>query len=261
MAKTVYIYDGETGKLKRVQEPMLDPVSTEIEGHPVYFDFINSTEIAPPAVGEHEAPFFIDGAWVVKGQYKNLEVYNKETKQFEYCYSDDLGENQVFIDDPEGIERFKKNYRKYKVDETTWTIVEDPNYEKYLELEELERQLAETDEVYAAALENPVEFPANGKHYKARWVDDGTYTKILTGVLSGVITFPIDIWDATKLAENMVSMDQTTFGQLCAFLANIQNQAFEVRKREQARLIPLIEEKRRELGIEDEVAETAETEE
>lgn len=74
------------------------------------------------------------------------------------------------------------------------------------------------------------------------WIDDNTYSKILTGALAGVITFPIDIWDATKLEENMVSMDQTTFGQLCAFLANIQNQAFETRKYAQSNLLPQIQE-------------------
>ena len=65
--------------------------------------------------------------------------------------------------------------------------------------------------------------------------------------MAGVITFPIDIWDATKLEENKVSMDQTTFGQLCAFLANIQNQAFETRKYTQSNLLPQIQELEKEI--------------
>lgn len=257
----LHIYDAETGKLVRSQEPTIDPLESQVQGTTVYCEYPNSTTDELPTYGEHQAPFYINGEWVIKGQYKNLEVYNKETKNFEYCYSEDLGENQVFIDDKEGIENFKSNYRRYKVDEETWTIVEDPKYETYLELEALENQLAQTDEVYAAALDTPVVFPVNGKQYKARWIDDGTYSKLITGKLAGLITFPIEIWDATKLEENMVQMDETTFGQLCAFLANIQAQAFEVRKYAQSTLIPQIEAKRAELGVDETSNEEEEVEE
>ena len=225
----IHIYDKETGKFMRSQEPKLDPLETEKQGHPVYVTYANSTDVALPEYGEHELPFWNSelGEWEVKGQYKNLEVYNKDTKTFDYCYTDELAENQVFIDDKEGIEKKKKNYEMYIVDEETWTIIPNPTYQ--------------------AALETPVEFPLNHHLYKAMWIDDNTYSKILTGAMAGVITFPIDIWDATKLEENMVSMDQTTFGQLCAFLANIQNQAFETRKYAQSTLLPQIQELEREI--------------
>ena len=48
----------------------------------------------------------------------------------------------------------------------------------------------------------------------------------------------------------MIQMDQDTFGKLVAFLANIQNQAFEARKYTQSTLLPQIEAKKAELGEE-----------
>ena len=245
----IHIYDKETGKFMRSQEPRIDVLETEKQGHPVYVTYANSTDVALPEYGEHELPFWNAelGEWEVKGQYKNLEVYNKDTKSFDYCYTDELAENQVFIDDKEGIERFKKNYQMYIVDEETWTIIPNPKYPLIQQLNALKEEFAQTDVTYQAALETPVVFPVTGKQDKPIWVDDGTYSKILTGALAGVITFPINIWDATKLEENMVSMDQTTFGQLVAFLANIQNQAFEIRKHAQSTLIPQIQELEREI--------------
>ena len=245
----IHIYDKETGKFMRSQEPKLDILETEKQGHPVYVTYANSTDVALPEYGEHELPFWNTelSEWEIKGQYKNLEVYNKDTKTFDYCYTDELAENQVFIDDKEGIENFKKNYEMYIVDEETWTIIPNPKYDLILQLRDLKEQFANTDTAYQAALETPVEFPLNHHLYKARWVDDSTYTKILTGAMAGVITFPINIWDATKLAENMVSMDQATFGQLVGFLAQIQNTAFETRKYAQSVLLPQIQELEKEI--------------
>jgi len=245
----IHIYDKETGKFLRSQEPIVDELETQVQGHTVYVTYPYSTEEPLPEYGEHELPFWNSELeeWQVKGQYKNLEVYNKDTKNFEYCYTDELASNQVFIDDKEGIERFKRNYEMYIVDETTWTIVPNPKYNLILQLRELKEQYAQTDVTYQTALETPAEFPLNHHLYKPIWVDDGTYSKILTGALAGVITFPIDIWDATKLEENMVSMDQQTFGALVAFLAQIQATAFNVRKYAQSELIPEIQELEREI--------------
>ena len=80
----IHIYDKETGKWMRTQEPKVDPLETQAQGITVYVKYPNSTELPLPAYGEHELPFFIDGAWVVKGQYKGEEVYNK----FCFCQED-----------------------------------------------------------------------------------------------------------------------------------------------------------------------------
>lgn len=224
-----HIYDKETGKLMRSQEPVLDKKATEFYGRPVYCEYPNCTEKPLPAYGEHEAPFFIDGEWVVKGQYKGLEVYDTEKKTFEYCYDEELKENQVFIDDKEGIEKFKTEYQKWIVDEN-FHIVPNPNYETIQKVNEIDAALAQADSDYQNALETPVVFPLTGKLYKPKWIDDGTYAKLITGVQSGILKFPQNIWDATEKEENMVSMDMETFGALCAFLAQKQGEAFAIRK-------------------------------
>ena len=243
----LHIYSQEDGKYIRSQAPVIDPLESKLAGKDVYVTYPYSTTEDLPEYGEHELPFFIDGKWVVKGQYKNIEVYNKDTKSFEYCYTEELGANQIWIDDKEGIEKFKKDYQKYIVDANN-KIVENPMYAKIQQLNALNEQLAATDTKYQEVLETPVVFPGTGKKYKPQWVDDGTYSKLMTGALAGVVKFPIAIWDATKLEENMVEMDQDTFGKLVAFLANIQNQAFEARKYAQSELLPQIEALKKEIG-------------
>lgn len=232
----LHIYDSETGKYMRSQEPVIDPLETKKKGEPVYCVYPYSTTDELPTYGEHELPFRINDEWVVKGQYKNCEVYNKDSKNFEYCQNDELAENQVFIDDKEGIEEYKKTAHKYMVDEETWTIVENPKFVLYQQLDELNKQMSESESAYNDALETPVEFPANEHLYKAKWVDDGTYEKLIVGKTAGLFTFPQPIWDATKLEENMVMMDELTFGQLCGFLAQVQNVAFNTRKTLQSAL-------------------------
>lgn len=232
----IHIYDKETGKWMRTQEPKVDPLETQAQGITVYVKYPNSTELPLPAYGEHELPFFIDGAWVVKGQYKGEEVYNTETKSFEHCYDDELKENQVFIDDKEGIEKFKNEHMKYIVNEN-FEIVENPQYELLMAIQEVESKLSEADSKYQEFLQTPQVFPGTGKLYKPSWCDDGTYTKIITGAQVGIITFPINIWDATEKEENMVSMDQEMFSQLCMFLAYQQNLAFDQRKATKSALI------------------------
>lgn len=243
----LHIYSQEDGKYVRSQEPVIDPLESKLAGKDVYVTYPYSTTEDLPEYGEHEIPFFVDGKWVVKGQYKNIEVYNTENKNFEYCYTEELGDNQIWIDDKDGIEKFKKDYQKYIVDENN-KIVENPKYEKIQQLNALNEQLNATETAYQEVLETPVVFPLTGKQYKPQWVDDGTYSKLVTGMLAGVVTFPQKIWDATKLEENMVEMDSDTFGKLVAFLANVQNQAFETRKYAQSELLPQIAALKEEIG-------------
>ncbi len=112
---------------------------------------------------------------------------------------------------------------------------ETDEYLAYQRIEEIDSLLAESDSIYEAALEAPVEF--NTHFYKAAWVDDGTYSKLITGALAGLISFPQNIWDITKKEINMVSMTQDEFLQLVAVLATVQSSAFDVRKAEQSTLI------------------------
>ena len=236
--KKIHIYDKDTGKYMRSQEPAIDPLESQLLGYTVYAEYENSTEEELPEYGEHEIPFwnFELEVWEVKGQYKNLEVYNTETKTFEYCGDDDLKENQVWIDDKEGIEKFKSDYQKYIVDETTWKIIPNPDYDRLVKIREIDSQLNECDGKYNEYLDTPLQF-TNGHLYKPKWVDDGTYGKLLTCIEHGIAQYPLPIWDATEKAENMVEMDEPTFMSLIAFLGAAQQTAFNVRKEAKSKLI------------------------
>lgn len=235
-----HIYDGETGKLIRSQEPAIDPLETKLHGYPIYVQYPYSTEIPLPEYGEHECPYFINGAWVVKGEWKNIEVYNTESKNFEYCYTEELGENQIWIDDKEGIKKFKDNFQQYIVNEDL-KIVPNPDYELLQQKQALNEQLSKADQDYNEFLNTPIQF-TNGCMYKVKWIDDGTYTKLITGAQAGLVKFPIEVWDATEKAENMRSMSQEEFGQLCAWLALTQQQAFNTRKQLKSSILSQLEE-------------------
>ena len=250
----IHIYDASTGEFIRSQELPIDPVATQMKGEIVYAYFPNSTEEELPTFGEHEKIFWVvdentgTGSWVVKGNYKNVEVYNTVTKVFEICSTDDLPEEQICIDeDSDKIWDFKLHPEKYLVDVDTHKLIDNPKYELVLELKELERQLDLTEDAYTEALETPIVFPGTGKLYKPVWIDDGTYEKLIVGSTAGLVQFPIQIWDATKLEENMVEMDAQTFGALCAFLAQVQATAFNTRKYAQSTLLALIEAKKKEI--------------
>lgn len=249
----IHIYDELTGEFLRSQEPAIDPLETNAQGKIVYAVYSNATEEPLPEYGKHEWPYWViddvtgEGSWVAKGKYKNVIVYNTVLKDFEQCETEELEEEQVWIDDEEGIAKWQKNPQKYIVDESTWTIIPNPKYELILELKELERQFKLSEDAYTNALETPIVFPGTGKLYKPVWIDDGTYEKLLVGSTAGLVQFPIQIWDATKLEENMVEMDAQTFGALCAFLAQVQATAFNTRKYAQSTLLALIEAKKKEI--------------
>ena len=121
-------------------------------------------------------------------------------------------------------------------DEKTQQPKINENYEKEKRLGEIEMELKQADEIYQTQLNTPVEF-TNTHLYKPIWVDDGTYTKLITGLQAGVVTFPQIIWDATELEKNAVKMEQTEFMTLCMFLSQKQQEFFNARKLKKSQLL------------------------
>lgn len=71
MPKQVYGYDRTT---KEYTGPQSAPESPREPG--VYLIPANSTEIEPPAAGEHQAACFVDGAWEIKADYRDEKYYS-----------------------------------------------------------------------------------------------------------------------------------------------------------------------------------------
>lgn len=243
----IHIYDGETGRLLRSQEPAIDPLESELAGVPVYAEYPFSTEVEPPETGYHEWPYWTGEGWEVRGEWKNIEVWNKNTKSFEFCFDDELGEHQLYVPDAEGIMKFHQEPLKYVVDEEKATIVENPKYEICLEIQQLKNMLDKLDIEYAEHLSTPIEYPVTGKLYKMSWLDDSNYNKLLTGIVAGTIVPPVCIWDATGKPENMVEMDGDAFKELCSFLSEKREEAYTLYKGGKACLQEKIAEKEKEL--------------
>lgn len=108
-------------------------------------------------------------------------------------------------------------------------------YIAFKRIQEIEEELKQCDIEYQQALQTPIEF--ENHLYKPVWIDDGTYSKLITGALSQVLEFPQPIFDSTEKQENMVMMDQVTFMSLVKQLANKQAELFLHRKQKRSLLI------------------------
>lgn len=122
----------------------------------------------------------------------------------------------------------------YIVNEKVTPIIPE-TYKLSERLKEIEEELIKIDKEYTTALDTPVYY--NGKQYKPKWIDDGTYIKLITGIQARVVTFPQTIWDATELEENAVSMTLEQFMGLCTFLTLKQQELFNTRKQRKAELL------------------------
>lgn len=71
MSKQVYGYDRTT---KEYTGPQTAPDSPREPG--VYLIPANSTDIEPPAAGEHQAACFVDGTWELKADYRDEKYYS-----------------------------------------------------------------------------------------------------------------------------------------------------------------------------------------
>ena len=71
MPKQVYGYDRNTKEYTGTQSA---PDSPREPG--VYLIPANSTELEPPAAGEHQAACFVDGAWLLKADYRGEKYYS-----------------------------------------------------------------------------------------------------------------------------------------------------------------------------------------
>lgn len=234
----LHVYDKETGKYMRTQDPKIDPLETKLQGKTVYVKYPNATTKALPEYKEnYQVPYFIDGEWVVKGNYKNKEVFNTKNKNFEYCYEEELGEDQVVIEglEEDEIKKFKEEYQKW-VMTSDFKIVPNPNYDKIKAIQDIDTQISEIEQKYNESLDTPVVYPANGLLYKPKWASDGTYGNLMVGLSTGLVPFPQEIWDATKLRENMREMTGEEFSSLTRFIAAVQGQLFNERKQKIAEL-------------------------
>ena len=233
--KKLYIYDGKTGQYLRSQDLIVDTLETTLQGKIVYVSYPNSTTEKLPKYGEHELPYFKNGKWTIKGQWKDVVLYNTKIKCFEVCETDEKKAEQVFINDKKGIERFIKNPDKYRVNKQ-FKIVTNPLYEDKVALDKLAVEIENCDIEYAQALDTPVLF-TNKCLYKPKWVDDGTYSKLITAKSMGMLSFPQVIWDSTELEENAREMSEEEFLQLCNFLAIKQQTLFNERKLKKSELL------------------------
>ena len=81
--------------------------------------------------------------------------------------------------------------------------------------QQLEAEQAQVEADWQAFLKTPVVY-TNGKSYLPAWVFD-TYPAVLMGFSAGLFN-ETQIGDASELASNVVTMDQTQFVGLCTFL-------------------------------------------
>ena len=85
----IHHYHKATGEYLRSSEARIDPLETKKQGRDVYLLPAHATDIAPPKIGENEAPVFDGKAWNVVPDYRGAEYYLEDGQKVEIS---ELGE-------------------------------------------------------------------------------------------------------------------------------------------------------------------------
>jgi hypothetical protein len=105
---------------------------------------------------------------------------------------------------------------------------------------EREKQIMQLEQQFVEYMDTPIVCPLNGKSYKPKWADDGTYLKVIQSFdlleATGVQNPTIKIWDATELEENTALMTKADLIRLITFLYSQAQPVYEQKKQAVAEL-------------------------
>lgn len=161
--------------------------------------------------------------------------YNYETGEVTAAYNIQVQKPYIEITEEE-YDKIKNSEDKYFVVNDKLTTTPTTNYTSKQRITEIDKEVEQAKVDYETNLETSVKY-TNGNYYKPIWVDDGTYSKLITAASAGILTFPQTIWDATEKEENAVSMTQEEFMTLVGFLALKQQEFFNTKKETIATLL------------------------
>jgi hypothetical protein len=144
-------------------------------------------------------------------------------------------------------------------------ISDTPEYREKIIHEEITGQIAEIEQQFVEYMDTPIICPLNGKSYKPKWADDGTYLKVIQSFdlleaaceqraqddaeaaaggpfsaskqeATGAQEPTIKIWDATELEENTALMTKADLIRLITFLYDQAQPVYENKKQAVAEL-------------------------
>lgn len=141
----IYLFDINTKRYIKESEAIYNPVNPTNPHIPAY-----GTVISPPAFGECEAPYFINGEWIIKPCYHGKKAVNVESKNIETInYEGDLKSGFQYVDD-ETVAEIEECPERYQKKGSELVRLSDSEYSTYLQTKEKEAQAAEIKSKLAA---------------------------------------------------------------------------------------------------------------
>ena len=107
-------------------------------------------------------------------------------------------------------------------------ISQTPEYKAEQRLIQIDIEIAKAEQDYLVAIDTPIQY-TNEMLYKPKWVEQ-TYMNLLSAGTIMPSMYPLLLWDATELQENAMYFTQPELMALTTFLAQKQQQLFNIKK-------------------------------
>ena len=130
----IYLFDLETKRYLKEGEAIFNPENPKRPHIPAF-----ATKKKPPKYNTCEAPYFINGEWVIRPCYIGKKAVNIETKLIETIYySGTLKNGWQYVDDITA-EDIQNNPDRYQIKENLLVKLSDDEYTNFLKLQEKEK--------------------------------------------------------------------------------------------------------------------------
>ena len=141
----IYLFDINTKRYIKEGEAIPNPENPSNPHIPAY-----GTVIALPEYGACEAPYFINGEWVIKPCYYGKKAVHVESKTVETVYYEgELKSGFQYVEDETAAE-IAENPERYQEKDGKLVRLSDSEYSTYLQTREKEAQTAEIKSQLAA---------------------------------------------------------------------------------------------------------------
>lgn len=132
----IYLFDMNTKRFLKEGEAIYNPVNPANPHIPAY-----ATKIAPPEYGACEAPYYINGKWVIKPCYIGKKAVHVASKFVETIYYEgDLKDGWQYVDNKTAKE-ISEIPERYTVKNNKLVRLSDEEYTLFLEHQKAEEQV------------------------------------------------------------------------------------------------------------------------
>lgn len=131
----IYLFDMNTKRYQKEGEAIYNPANPSNPHIPAY-----ATKIVPPDCGACEAPYYINGKWVIKPCYIGKKAVHVASKFVETIYYEgDLKEGWQYVDD-ETASEIEAVPERFKAEDNKLVKLTDDEYSALIAQQEKDKQ-------------------------------------------------------------------------------------------------------------------------